>query len=69
MVVKKGEYKVKVNISVDNRPVKVQQEEWFEICKDWEIRNNVFLNPYDKTEFMMQGDNYKLFLKWKEELS
>tara|TARA_B100000902_G_scaffold123918_1_gene123893 strand:+ start:601 stop:783 length:183 start_codon:yes stop_codon:yes gene_type:complete len=60
---------VKVNISVDNRLVKVQQEEWFETCKDWEIRNNVFLNPYDKTEFMMQDDNYKLFLKWKEELA
>ncbi len=60
---------MKVNISVDNRLVKVQQEEWFETCKDWEIRNNVFLNPYDKTEFMMQDDNYKLFLKWKEELA
>jgi len=55
-----------INISVDNRPVKVQQEEDFERVKDWEIKPNLFLNPYDKTEFKMQDDIYKQFLKWKE---
>tara|TARA_Y100001973_G_C5200866_1_gene337520 strand:- start:165 stop:350 length:186 start_codon:yes stop_codon:yes gene_type:complete len=54
-------------ITYDNRPVKIQQEEHFQTCKDWEIRKNVFLNPYDKTEFMMQDHIYKLFLKWKKE--
>ena len=60
---------MKVNISVDNRPVKVQQEEWFETCKDWEIRTNVFLDPNDthQPEFMMQEHIYKWFLKWKKE--
>ena len=55
---------MKLNISVDNRPVKVQQNEFFETCKNWQIRKNVFRNPYDKTEFMMQDDVYKCFLKW-----
>lgn len=57
-----------MKISVDNRPVKTQQEEWFKTCKDWEIKKNVFLNPYDKTEFMMQSHIYKWFLKWKKEV-
>ena len=55
------------NIRVDNRPYKIQQEEAFETYKDWEIRKNVFLNPYDKTEFIMQSHIYKWFLKWKKE--
>ena len=54
-------------ITVDNRPIKIQQEEYFERVKDWEIKTNVFLNPYDKTEFMMQDHIYKWFLKWKKE--
>ena len=60
---------MKVNISVDNRPVKVQQEEWFEKCKDWEIETNVFLDPNDtsKTKFHFQEHIYKWFLKWKKE--
>lgn len=60
---------MQINISVDNRPVKVQQEEWFEKCKDWEIKTNVFLDPNDKsrTEFYMQEHIYKWFLKWKKE--
>ena len=57
---------MKLNISVDNRSAKVQQEEDFERVMDWEIERNLFLNPYDKTEFMMQADIYKWFLKWKE---
>ena len=57
---------MKVNISVDNRPFKVQQEKHFERVKDWEIKKNVFLNPYDKTEFMMQDHIYKWFLNWKK---
>ena len=55
-----------INISVDNRPVKVQQEEDFERVKDWEIKPNLFLNPYDKTEFKMQNHIYTKFLKWKK---
>ena len=55
-----------MKLIVDNRPIKVQQVEWFETCKDWEIKINVFLNPYDKTEFMMQDHTYKQFVKWKE---
>jgi len=55
-----------LNISVDNRPIKVQQEEHFERVKDWEIERNLFLNPYDKTKFMMQEHIYKWFLKWKD---
>lgn len=54
------------NISVDNRSEKIQQEEAFKTYEDWEIKPNVFLNPYDKTEFMMQDHIYKWFLKWKE---
>jgi translation elongation factor EF-G len=54
------------NITSDNRPVKIQQEEWFETCKDWEIKPNVFINPYDKTEFHMQEHIYKEFLNWKK---
>jgi hypothetical protein len=54
-------------IKVDNRPVKEQQEEHFERVKDWEIKPNLFFNPYDKTEFMMQDDIYKWFLNWKKE--
>ena len=54
-------------IKVDNRPVKEQQEEDFERVKDWEIKPNLFLNPYDKTEFMMQDHIYKWFLNWKKE--
>jgi len=53
-------------ITYDNRPIKIQQEEQFETWKNWEIRKNVFLNPYDNTEFMMQDHVYKLFLKWKK---
>ena len=56
---------MKINISVDNRPEKIQQEEWFETCKDWETKPNVFISPYDNTEFYMQEDVYKWFLKWK----
>tara|TARA_Y100001963_G_scaffold32270_1_gene44606 strand:- start:49 stop:231 length:183 start_codon:yes stop_codon:yes gene_type:complete len=55
-----------MKITVDNRPIEVQQEKWFETCKDWEIRTNVFLNPFDKTEFIMQDHIYEWFLKWKE---
>ena len=55
-----------INISVDNRPVKVQQEEHFKRVKDWEVKPNLFLNPYDKTEFKMQNHIYKQFLKWKK---
>ena len=55
-----------INILVDNRPVKVQQEEDFERVKDWEIKPNLFLNPYDKTEFKMQNHIYTQFLKWKK---
>ena len=58
--------KLGLNISFDNRPVKVQQEEHFERVKDWEIKPNLFLDPYDKTEFKMQDHIYKWFLKWKE---
>ena len=54
-------------IKVDNRPVKEQQEEHFERVKDWEIKPNLFFNPDDKTEFMMQDDIYKWFLNWKKE--
>ena len=56
-----------MKISYDKRPVEVQQEEWFETCRDWEIRKNVFLNPYDNTEFIMQDHIYQWFLKWKKE--
>ena len=56
-----------MKIFVDNRPIKVQQEEDFERVKDWEIERNVFLNPYDKSEFHMQKHIYKWFLKWKKE--
>tara|TARA_R100000278_G_scaffold122669_1_gene109457 strand:+ start:1916 stop:2107 length:192 start_codon:yes stop_codon:yes gene_type:complete len=55
-----------INISVDNRPIKTQQNEWFETCKDWEIEPNLFLNPYDNTEFRMQKHIYKIFKKWRK---
>jgi hypothetical protein len=56
-----------MKIYVDNRPIKVQQEEDFERVKDWEIERNVFLNPYDKSKFHYQAHIYKWFLKWKKE--
>jgi len=53
-----------INIYLDKRPKEVQNKEyWFRI-KDWEIRENVFINPYDGTEFYLNDEYYEKYSKF-----
>ena len=48
-----------INIYLDKRPKEVQNKEYWMRIKDWETKRNVFVNPYDKTEFYLNENYYK----------
>jgi len=46
-------------ITMDKRPGEVQDREYWTRIRDWEVKRNVFINPYDKTEFYLNESYYK----------
>jgi len=55
-----------MNISIDKRPREVQDREYWMRIRDWEIRENVFINPYDGTEFYLNDEYYEEYRKNKK---
>jgi len=50
---------MKYKIAMDKRPGEVQDREYWTRIRDWEVKRNVFINPYDGTEFYLDESYYK----------